>query len=565
MSLANPAADGGANARPVRTRFAPSPTGFLHVGAFRTALFSWLWAKKHGGQFLLRVEDTDQGRLVPGSLQNIIQSLRALGMMYDEGPDRASVARLNADHYGAVDPALLPEHGGEYGPYFQSQRLARYDEVLEQLLEEGSAYYAFETPEELDGMRAAAEARRIPYRYSRHYRDYPLGEARDRVAKGEPAVIRLKMPITGVIPVKDYLRGETLWDAETQDDFIIRKADGFPPYHLAAIVDDHDMQISHVLRGEEWQPSFPKHVALYDALGWEQPVWCHVPNVLGPDKKKLAKRHGAKPLYGPAPEYKEGKPTGGVLTGLVNQDGFPQEALLNFLALVGWSTKDNTEVMSLEEILRRFDLEGISPSPGILDFEKLVWMCGVYIREMSPEDLTARSLPFLEAAGLIPEQPSPEERQYIAAVVPLEQEKYRTLGPARYPQKDENQPPVPVPNVPEAVDFFFTDLPEYREKSVDKLLRKDPEGMARFLNALADALDATEAWNIAEVEATTRRVGAEFGLEKGGLTHPVRVALSGREEGPGLFDMIAVLGRERVGQRLRHAGRLATGAESARA
>lgn len=556
MSLANPAPDGAATP-PVRTRFAPSPTGFLHVGAFRTALFSWLLAKKHGGQFLLRVEDTDQARLVPGSLQNIIQSLQALGMMYDEGPDLAQVAALDAEKYGVVDASLLPEHGGDYGPYFQSQRLARYDEVLERLLEEDNAYYAFETEDELAGMRAAAEIRKQPYRYSRQYRDYPLGQARDRVAKGEPAVIRLKMPITGVIPTRDYLRGETLWEADTQDDFIIRKGDGFPPYHLAAIVDDHDMRISHVLRGEEWQPSFPKHVALYDALGWEQPVWCHVPNVLGPDGKKLSKRHGAKPIYGPAPEYRDGKPTGSVLSGLVNQEGFPQEALVNFLALVGWSTKDNTEIMPLDEILRRFDLDAVSHSPAKFDFEKLVWMSGVYMRQMSAEELTERSIPFLVSAGVVSKQASVEDRPYIAAVVPLEQEKYRTLGVARMPQKNDTEPLVSIPNVPEGVDFFFTELPVYREKSVVKLLRKDPEAMARFLNTLADTLTALDPWELASVETATRQVGTEFGLEKGNLTHPVRVAISGREEGPGLFEMIAVLGRERSVKRLRHAAELA--------
>jgi glutamyl-tRNA synthetase len=527
--------------RRVRTRFAPSPTGFLHVGAFRTALFSWLLAKKHGGQFLLRIEDTDQNRLVAGSLESIIRSLQAMGMDYDEGPDRASVAAL-ADKYGTVPPEILPEHGGDYGPYFQSQRLSRYNEVLEQLLEEGKAYYAFETEQELAAGRAAAEARKVPFLYNRKYRDYPLGEARERVAKGEPAVIRFKMPIEGPIRTVDALRGETIWDAKTQDDFIIRKSDGFPPYHLAAIVDDHDMEISHVLRGEEWIPSFPKHVCLVQAMGWEHPVWVHVPSVLGPDRKKLAKRHGAKPLIGPVPEYKDAVPTGDFLPGLINNEGYLPEALVNFLALVGWSPGDNREKMTLPELLDAFSLDGISTSPGVFDIEKLDWMNGVYIRELKPDELAARSLPFLQAPGLVSGELTTEEKAYITQVVALEQEKYKKLA-----------------DVPSTVDFFFSDLPEYDEKSVDKLLRRDPAAIQAFLNDLAATLTNEPAWTAERIEEICREVGLKHGREKGNLTHPVRVAVSGREQGPGLFDMIATLGRERVLKRLARAGELAGG------
>jgi glutamyl-tRNA synthetase len=526
--------------RPVRTRFAPSPTGFLHVGAFRTALFSWLLAKQHQGQFILRVEDTDQNRLVPGSLENIIRSLQALGMGYDEGPDKASVAALDAEKYGSVASEILPDNGGAYGSYFQSQRLKRYDEILEQLLEEGKAYFAFETEEELEGARAAATARKLPYRYSRRYRDYPLGEARDRIAKGEPAVIRFKMPITGSIRTVDRLRGETYWEADTQDDFVIRKMDGFPPYHLAAVVDDYDMKISHVLRGEEWIPSFPKHVCLYEALGWEQPVWVHTPNVLGPDKKKLSKRHGANPIYGPVPEYKDGKPTGEMLLGLVNQEGYLPEALVNFLALIGWSPKDDTEILPLAEIIARFDVDGISPSPGIFDQEKLRWMNGVYIRQLDKETLADRAIPFLMAAKLVSEHPTPPERHYIADVVVLEQEKFHRL--------DE---------VPQYTDFFFSGLPEYNEGSVRKLLQKSGEAMATFLTTLADDLSVVPVWNQENVEKVTRDTGMRFGLEKGNLTHPVRVAVSGRETGPSLFEMLTVLGQDRVQMRLLHAAELA--------
>lgn len=525
--------------RPVRTRFAPSPTGFLHVGAFRTALFSYLLAKKHNGQFILRVEDTDQNRLVPGSLQNLIASLRALGMNYDEGPDQAQVAALDKSKYGDVDPALLPAHGGDFGPYFQSQRLPRYREVVEQLLEEGKAYYAFETPEELEGMRAAATARRLPYRYGGRYRDYSLGEARDRVAKGEPSVVRFKMPQAGPIRGIDALHGEVIFDATTQDDFVILKGDGFPPYHLAAIVDDHDMQVSHVLRGDDWLPSFPKHVCLVEALGWEQPVWVHCPNVNGPDGKKLAKRHGALPIIGPAPELKDGKPTGDELKGFVNQEGYLPEALVNYLALCGWSPGGDREVMPLPELLEAFSLEGIGTSPGIFDIQKLTWMDGVYIRQLSPEEFASRAMPFLQSAGLLPTDPTGEQHDYAARTLALEQERVKKLSEA-----------------PEVADFFFPELPTYDPKSTARWLQKP--GTAAFLTALSEAYDALTDWSHDPIEAATREVGAKLGREKGEVTHPVRVALSGRETGPGLFDIVVVLGRERVRKRLAHAAALET-------
>jgi len=432
-----------ASDRPVRTRFAPSPTGFLHIGALRTALFSYLLARHHGGQFLLRIEDTDQNRLVSGSLQSIIESLRLMGMDYDEGPDRASVAALDAAKYGPVDPALLPESGGAHGPYFQSQRLPRYREVVDSLLDAGKAYYAFETKEELEAMRAAAQMRGEPFLYNRRYRDVPLAEARKRAEDGAEYVVRLKMPIEGPIRTVDALRGETIWDAATQDDFVILKADGFPPYHLAAMVDDYDMRITHALRGEEWLSSSPKHFCLFQALGWEPPVFVHTPSVLGPDGKKLSKRHGAKSVR----EFID--------------EGYVAEALVNFLALVGWSPGDDTEVMSPDEIIAKFGIDGISASPGKFDAEKLVakWL-------------------------------------------------------------------------------------------------KQP-GAAEYLSDLGAALMDAAAWDAAAIEAVTREVGAKHGRERGDITHPVRVAVSGREVGPSLFDMMAVLGRERVLTRLGRAVELA--------
>jgi glutamyl-tRNA synthetase len=518
----------------------------LHVGAFRTALFSYLFAKRHQGDFLLRIEDTDQKRLVPGALESIIRSLHALGLRYDEGPDVAQIAALAPEKYGTVDPAILPAHGGGFGPYFQSLRLPRYNEVLEQLLEDGKAYYAFETSEELDALRAAADARKVPYRYNRRYRDYPLAQARDRIAQGDAAVIRLKMPISGPIVCVDYLRGKVVFEAETQDDHIIRKTDGFPPYHLAAIVDDYDEQISHVLRGDDWLSSFPKHVCLYEALGWQQPVWVHTPNVLGNDKRKLSKRHGAKPILGPVPEYSDGKLTGEMLAGMVNQEGFLPEAMVNFLALIGWSAPDNREILSMDELIAEFTLDRISLSPGIFDIEKLEWMNGVYIRSLSRSDLATRVLPFLQEAGLVSANPSDEEHTYISDVVALEQERMRRLSEA-----------------PEVTAFFFGELPDFTtdagRNAARKWLFKDGVAVSAYLSDLAEALQPLSEWTTSAIEETIRAVGATHGRSTGNITHPVRVATTGREKGPGLFELMTVLGKTKTIQRINYAvGLIAT-------
>jgi glutamyl-tRNA synthetase len=507
----------------VRTRFAPSPTGSPHVGTLRTGLFSWLLAKHSGGDFILRIEDTDQGRTVPGALAEILESFRALGISYDEGPDKESVARLDPARYGAVSPDLLPEHGSAFGPYFQSQRLARYREIAERLVDEGKAYYAFDTPEELDARRAAAQARGRAFLYDRRDRGLPVDEQRARAAAGERYVVRFAMPTEGFIRVHDVLRGATDFDAATQDDFIALKSDGFPTYHLAAMVDDHDMRVSHVIRGEEWQSSTPKHVCLLQALGWEPPVIIHTANINGPDGKKLSKREGAK----------------GVLGYLA--EGYLPEALFNFFALLGWSPGDDTEIMSRDEIVRRFGIEGLSRSPAMFDPEKLAWMNGVYIRALPEDALLDRVLPLLAAAGLVPSDPDAATRAYVASVVALERDRLKRL--------DE---------IATLTAFFFGDLPaEYESKGVEKWLRKRPDATAAFLKDLRDALAPVSPWTIETIETEARAAGGRHGRERGELTHPIRVAVTGREVGPGLWETMAVLGKDRVLARLDHAAGLA--------
>lgn len=527
-----------AQTRRVRTRYAPSPTGSPHVGNIRTAVFSYLLARRFGGDFLLRVEDTDQTRLELGALRDIIASLRAMGMMYDEGPDIAAVEALDKAKYGEIPTDLLPSHGGAYGPYFQSQRLARYREVVDTLLAEGKAYYAFETKEELEAMRVAAEARKLPFLYNRQYREYPYAEAKARADAGEANVVRFKMPLSGSIEADDALRGTITWDASTQDDFIILKADGYPPYHLAAIVDDHDMEISHVLRGEEWIPSYPKHIELIRALGWEPPIFVHTPHVLGPSRKKLAKRDGAKPVIGETTDKK----TGEKAYGYVDKEGILPDALFNFLALVGWSPGDDSEVMSRDEIVRKFDISGISPSPGIFDMEKLYWMNGMYIRQLPKAVLAEKALPFLKKANLVAEDANADTLAYAAEVIALEQERIKMLS-----------------ETPEITDYFFLPLPNFNAKSVDKWVRKP--GVSEYLSDLGASLTDVTTWDVESMEQVTRLVGAKHNRERGDITHPVRVALSGRETGPGLFEMMAVLGRDRVLTRLAHVAKEATHGE----
>ena len=275
-----------------------------------------------------------------------------------------------------------------------------------------------ETKEELDAKRGACDIRKVPYTYDRQFREYPLADARARVAAGEAAVVRIKMPTSGMIEADDLLHGHMQWDATTQDDFIILKADGFPPYHFAAMVDDHDMQISHVLRGDDWLPSLPKHIQIFRAFEWEPPIFVHTPNVLAPGGgKKLSKRHGAKPILGPVPELKDGVPTGEITGGLVNNEGYLPDAIVNFLALIGWSAGDNQEVFTREELINAFTLERISRSGGAFDQDKLLWMNGLYIRQMSPDALYAAAEPFILESGLVAADCSAETRAYAAAAL----------------------------------------------------------------------------------------------------------------------------------------------------
>ena len=485
--------------RKPRLRFAPSPTGFQHIGGFRTALFSWLYARHTGGTFILRIEDTDIARTVAGSVDYLIEGLNWLGMDIDEGP----VA------------------GGPYGPYYQTQRQALYQYYAHQLITSGHAYRCYCTPERLAEMRKAQEAQKLPPRYDRRCRYLSEEERAANEAAGLPWVVRFAMPLEGETVVHDELHGDIIFKNADIDDNVILKSDGLPTYHLGHIVDDHLMGITHVLRGEEWISSAPRHVHIYKALGWEIPLLYHVPSVLGKDKKKLSKRHNA-------PAWLE-----------LQQQGFLPEAVFNFLALIGWSYDDKTELFTREELIRVFTLDRIGIAGGIYDPEKLAWMNGVYIRKLSLEEFTRRTLPYMErpeAEGGLPDSISrPLDFDYTARVLSLEQERLRTLGEAAH-----------------AVSFFYTDNLTY---DTHLLIQKgmDAERTKAALLHAQRLLTGIGQWEHSVMEPPMRELAVELGLKTGQLFGSIRVAISGRTATPPLFLMMEVLGRERTMRRIEQA------------
>ncbi|MFQ3610923.1 MAG: glutamate--tRNA ligase [Fimbriimonadales bacterium] len=479
----------------VRVRYAPSPTGSPHVGNIRTALFNWIFARHHGGKFIVRIEDTDQNRYVPGSEEDILLSLRWLGIDWDEGP----------------------EVGGPHAPYHQSQRLATYQQIAHQLVEQGKAYKCFCTPEELEQMRA--EQKRMgaaATMYDRRCRKLTPAEVKAREADGLPYVIRFAMPLEGTVEYDDLIHGRTEFRNALTDDFVMLKSDGFPTYHLANVVDDHLMEITHVIRGDEWISSMPRHLNLYRALGWETPQFAHLPLLLGADKQKLSKRHGSVQFV----EFV--------------REGYLPDAMFNFLALCGWNPGDDREILSREEIVREFSLERVSDNPFVFHHDKLLWMNGHYLRELPKERLIELTLPYLQEAGLLPKELTPELRAYAERVIPLEQEKMKLLS-----------------DVVSLTDFFFTDHLKIDEKAVRKWY-SEPH-IPQMLEELVRRFEALEPFDTPHIEQVVRGVAEWLGVKAAEVIHPVRVALSGRTTGPSLFEMIEVLGKPRVIQRLRNA------------
>ncbi|MGI8550831.1 MAG: glutamate--tRNA ligase [Dehalococcoidia bacterium] len=478
----------------VRVRLAPSPTGEPHIGTMRTAIFDWLLARHEGGSLIVRVEDTDRARYSPQAVESLLSAMRWLGLDWDEGP----------------------EVGGPFGPYVQSQRLESYQSAAEQLVEQGQAYHCYCSAERLEEMRRAQQAAKQPPRYDRRCRELSSEDRRRHEMARDRSVVRFAVREQGETRVYDLIRGEITFANASQDDFVMLKSDGFPTYHLAVVVDDHVMQISHVLRGDEWLPSFPKHVMLYEAFGYPQPVFAHLPLILGSDRKKLSKRMGDTSV------------------AAFRQEGYLPQALFNFLALLGWSLDDKTEIISREEFVEHFSLDRVSKSPAILDLDKLKWMNGEYIRMLPKEELARLMAERLELE-LPPEVKRPLSADYVGRMVPLVQTRLKLLS-----------------EVTALTDFFFTSgPPEYSLATLlGKRFAQEPALAADVLRDLLKAVTWVPEWTGHELERAIEPLTAQFGLKKGDLYGLIRVAISGKTIAPPLFESMEVLGRPRSIERL---------------
>ncbi|MCR4440408.1 MAG: glutamate--tRNA ligase [bacterium] len=486
----------------VRVRFAPSPTGFLHVGGLRTALFNFLFARRHGGVFVLRIEDTDRTRYVEGATENLIEMLRWAGLEPDEGPDV----------------------GGPYGPYVQSQRLDIYRHYAQQLLATGHAYYAFDDPASLEKMRQALRAQgRSDQRYDRAHMCNSLTlsdlELRRRIAAGEPYVVRLLVPEDRVIAFEDVVRGRVEIHSSEVDDQVLLKSDGYPTYHLANVVDDYLMAITHVIRGEEWLSSVPKHVLLYEGFGWQMPVLAHLPLIFNPDGSKMSKRDMGKP----GQEGRRFDPD----VATYRNGGYLREALINYLALLGWNPGegDERQIFTLEELIREFSLERVNKARAIFDLTKLQWINAEHIKRRSGAELAALVRPVLEARGI-----GDVDELYLRRVVALLKERVRI-----------------IPDFVERGWYFFRDPETYEEKAVKKYWSAETAGLLR---EFAQVLAGVEVFTSSRIEEAVRSTASRLGVGAEKSIHPMRLAVSGVSVGPGLFELLEVLGKEAVLRRI---------------
>ena len=475
----------------MRLRFAPSPTGALHIGSVRTTLYNYLFARQRDGSLILRIEDTDQDRLVAGAIDSIYDGLRWLGISWNEGP----------------------QEGGPHAPYVQSERLPLYQQHAQELVDKGAAYYCFCSKERLAALRAAQEARHEITRYDRHCRNIPPAEAAER-AKTEPHVVRQKVPDEGTLAIDDLVHGRIEWQANTIEDQVLLKSDGFPTYHLAVVVDDHVMGVTHIMRGEEWMASVPKHLLIYQAFGWDVPPMAHFPSVLGPDGKKLSKRHGSTAVS----QFRE--------------DGYLPEALINYLALIGWSPGTEDEVFSMDDLVRVWKIEQVQSAGGKWDKERLDYFNGVWIRRLSVGELVTRLEPFV---------PAEWDRTTLARIAPHIQERMKSLKDAQ-----------------ELIRFLFTDDIGYDKA----LLIPKKSDRATTLVVLARAramLGDVEPFVSAKIQPALEGLAAELQWSKGDLNGVIRMAITGRKVGPPLYESLEVLGKEKSLKRIEKAQELLVG------
>lgn len=473
------------NTPQIRVRNAPSPTGFLHIGSIRTFLYNYLFARQNNGVYILRVEDTDRQRLVEGSLENIVQSLADLGITTDEGPYWDNGLKFR----------------GEYGPYIQSERLDIYKKYADELVAKKAAYYCFCSKERLDQLRAEMEAQKLPPKYDKHCLHLSDEEVTKRLEAKESHVIRLNVPADRIIEFTDPVHGSIKIPSKDVDDQVLMKSDGFPTYHLGVVVDDYLMKITHIIRGDEWIPSTPKHVLLYEAFGWPQPMFVHLPVVLSKATgKKMSKREGD------------------VAVKDFLEKGYLPEAIINFLALLGWNPKTEQEVFTMDELIQQFSLEKLNKSGAVFDFDKLDWFNSHYIRQLSVEELHSRIVPFLDKEK-IPHAQFPKE--FVHKVLLLEQSRLKKLS-----------------EIGERVKYFFEE-PTYPaemlvwKKSDKETIKNNLVKTAEFLQSLP-----AEKFQLKEIEEQLKQFIQSNDLKTGEVLWPLRVSLSGLEASPGPFELV---------------------------
>ncbi len=484
--------------KPVRVRFAPSPTGHLHLGSARTALYDYLIARKTGGQFILRIEDTDRKRLVEGAEEELMSNLRWLGMEWDEGPDI----------------------GGPYGPYRQSERKEIYQQYGKKLVELGFAYYCFCTPERLAKVREEKQKRKEPPHYDRTCRSIPLEEARKRIADGERYVLRFKTPMEGTTIVKDLLRGDISFENKTLDDYILIKSDGWALYHLAAAVDDHLMKITHVVRSSEWLPTSPIHSLIHQAFGWEEPVWVHLSVLLKPSGKgKMSKREAVE-LSG------EGY---SIFIKDMQGLGYLPEAVINWVALMGWSYDDHTEFFNMQDLIEKFSLEKLNPAPAATNFTKFDYFNKLHIKALSDADLAERLQPYFETAGI------QADKKALERIAPIIKERIVTLDDAV-----------------EMTRFFFTEKVTY---SKERMLMEGCDNQETIVigKRILEALKSLAEWNAASLDTQVRGLMEKEGREPKQFLGFLREVVSGQKISPPLFESMEILGKDVVLQRLENA------------
>ncbi|MEK7383069.1 MAG: glutamate--tRNA ligase [Elusimicrobiota bacterium] len=479
----------------VRTRFAPSPTGFLHIGGARTTLYNWLFARRHGGKFVLRIEDTDEVRSTGDSVTAILDSLKWLGLDWDEGP---------------IDERL---DKGSFGPYYQMKRVEVYRRHLQQLVDAGKAYRCYCTKEELDEMRRIAQLEKRPPRYEGRCRALTDAQRAAPEAAGKKFSIRFKMPLEGATVVDDQIRGKVLFENKLLQDLVIWKTTDGPTYNFCCVIDDHLMEISHVIRGDEHLSNTPSQIRIYEALGWKPPVFAHLSMIMGADGSKLSKRHGATSVL----EFRD--------------QGYLPHTMRNYLALLGWSTTDSQQLFTDADLIAKYDLAGCQKSPATFDTVKLQWMNGEYIRQTQIDQLITLAMPFLEKAGLVG-LPGPDFKKTVA----LEQEKFKLLS-----------------EIPTLIEFFYKPV-QFTQKAMDKVLKAP--GVKQVLLDLADLLKDLAPFEDKALEARIRGFCEEKALKVGQVFHPLRAAVTGRTEGPTLFLLLEIMGKDRVLARLKDAAAL---------